>query len=421
MAAISFLYRSTLPEANLKLRLFYRLDGKRFNIEVDTKVKVTQLYWDKYHTAKRIGDVSIKNKQAEVLKAINEIENFVIEKVESTDTALLTKPWLVDVLEGFYKQEKKLVKQKESYFLNDWFDRYIEDRRADASLSTLKKANVVKQLLIRLQKEKKRKLQVKDIDVKFKKNFEQYCFENGYSQNTVARTMVFIKTVCNHAKIYDVPVSNTIDLFKTKREKVKSIFLDEDEIKLIEKMDALEGLLEDSKDWLLISCYTGQRVSDFMRFTKDMIRYQKGKDGQLKPFIEFSQQKTKKLMSIPLSKKVLAILAKRDGDFPTSISDQKYNEFIKDVCELAKIDNLVEGSKKIEIEKGIWRKVTSVYKKHELVSSHIGRRSFATNNYGKIPTVLLMNMTGHGSESMFLTYIGKGSNDLAMELSEYFD
>ncbi|WP_156424163.1 hypothetical protein [Myroides odoratus] len=68
-----------------------------------------------------------------------------------------------------------------------------------------------------------------------------------------------------------------------------------------------------------------------------------------------------------------------------------------------------------------WRIDKGMFKKHELVTSHIGRRSFATNNYGKIPTVFLMNMTGHSTEQMFLKYIGKGSNDIAMELSEYFD
>lgn len=421
MAAITFLYRSTLPEAKLKIRLFYSLDKKKQNIEVFTKIKVTKVYWEKYHVAKRISDVSMKNMQAQVIRSCNDIENYIIDKVESVEVAVLSKDWLEDVVEQYYKQEKKIVKQKEPEFLDHWFDRYMIDRRLDASIATIKKAHVIKQLILRFQKDKKRKLNVRDVDVKFRRVFEEYCLQNGYSQNTISRTMVFIKTVCNHAKIFDVEISSTIDLFKTKREKVKNIYLDEREIELLEQMEPLSETLENAKDWLLISCYTGQRVSDFMRFDKNMIRYQKGRDGALKAFIEFGQQKTKKLMSIPLSSKVMSILDKRNGEFPIAISDQKYNDFIKEVCMTAGIDNLVEGSKKVKLKSGDWRKVSGVYKKWELVSSHIGRRSFATNNYGKIPTVFLMNMTGHGSESMFLTYIGKGSNDIAMELSEYFD
>jgi hypothetical protein len=55
-----------------------------------------------------------------------------------------------------------------------------------------------------------------------------------------------------------------------------------------------------------------------------------------------------------------------------------------------------------------------------LVSSHIGRRSFATNNYGRIPTSLLINVTGHSTEGMFLEYIGKSNTEKAIQLAEYF-
>ena len=38
------------------------------------------------------------------------------------------------------------------------------------------------------------------------------------------------------------------------------------------------------------------------------------------------------------------------------------------------------------------------------------RRSFATNFFGKIPTPILMNMTGHSRETTFMSYIGKDQN-----------
>ena len=48
--------------------------------------------------------------------------------------------------------------------------------------------------------------------------------------------------------------------------------------------------------------------------------------------------------------------------------------------------------------------------KYEFVTSHIMRRSFASNYYGKIETPLLMNITGNTKESTFLTYIGTHQN-----------
>ena len=110
-------------------------------------------------------------------------------------------------------------------------------------------------------------------------------------------------------------------------------------------------------------------------------------------------------------------MKKYNGNFPRKISDQKYNEHIKKVCEAAEINEPTHG---IKFDHETKAKVEKEYAKWELVSSHIGRRSFATNNYGKIPTSFLMYITGHTTEAMFLTYIGKSNKDIAMELTNYF-
>jgi integrase len=124
-------------------------------------------------------------------------------------------------------------------------------------------------------------------------------------------------------------------------------------------------------------------------------------------------------MAIPLSKKVVAILKKRGGEFPRQISDQRYNDYIKEVCKLAELNEKIKGSKS-KTEKKITRKESGIFEKWELVTSHIGRRSFATNNYGRIPTSLLINVTGHSTETMFLEYIGKTETEKAIQLAEYF-
>lgn len=52
---------------------------------------------------------------------------------------------------------------------------------------------------------------------------------------------------------------------------------------------------------------------------------------------------------------------------------------------------------------------------------HIGRRSFATNFYGKIPTPLLMEATGHTTENVFLKYINPVDENRVISLSNYFN
>ena len=112
----------------------------------------------------------------------------------------------------------------------------------------------------------------------------------------------------------------------------------------------------------------------------------------------------------------MSILERRKGNFPRKISDQKYNEYIKEIAKEAGLTKLVDGAKQDAETK---RKVFGKFPKWELVTSHIGRRSYATNNYGIIPTRLIMTMTGHKSEKEFLKYIGKSETSMAMQLAEY--
>ena len=81
---------------------------------------------------------------------------------------------------------------------------------------------------------------------------------------------------------------------------------------------------------------------------------------------------------------------------------------------MAQINEKIEGKVATVTDLGV-RKVTGVYPKWQLITSHVGRRSFATNFYGKLPTSYIKDITGHGTEAMLLKYIGKTSKDTAVE------
>ena len=74
---------------------------------------------------------------------------------------------------------------------------------------------------------------------------------------------------------------------------------------------------------------------------------------------------------------------------------------------MAGIDQIIKGNKMCSITK---RVELGIYPKYELIASHAMRRSFATNYLGKIPTPILMEITGHSRESTFLSYIGENPN-----------
>ena len=410
MASIYLLLQSKKSPAVIYIRL---RDGRTLDIKAKTNFHIDPINWDDAEqrpTKKALKDIHIANLDTDLatLKTdlLKEYNNSKGKKVVDAD-------WLRNFINPPQEQEKHPDK------LVDYIDTFIEFKKADVKSSTVTKCNVIKHLLMRYEKETKTTLYIRDIDAKFKMDFEKYCIKVGYAPNTTARNIRFIKTFCRHAKANGVETHYQLDSIKAKYHKVENIYLDEKEIAAIEKIESkklTEGL-ENARDWLLISCYCGQRVSDFLRFDKSMIRYEKNKAGELKPLIEFTQVKTEKIMTIPLHKKIIEIMKKYDGNFPRKISDQKYNEHIKKVCEAAEINQPTHGTL---FDHKIKEKVTKDYPKHLMVSSHIGRRSFATNNYGKIPTSFLMYITGHTTEAMFLTYIGKSNKDIAMELTNYF-
>lgn len=140
----------------------------------------------------------------------------------------------------------------------------------------------------------------------------------------------------------------------------------------------------------MLGCLIGQRGGDLLNITNDNIKSLNG----IK-IIELKQQKTGKLVAIPLLPEALEII---ENGLPYKISLPRYNEYIKDVCEIAEINEPITAR-----IKETSRNATTIetHPKYKFITSHIARRSFATNFYGRIPTPVLMNITGHGTEQVF--------------------
>jgi integrase len=163
--------------------------------------------------------------------------------------------------------------------------------------------------------------------------------------------------------------------------------------------------LDRVRDLFLVGCWTGLRFSDFTRINKNNIK---------KDRIEITTQKTNTKIIIPIFKIVRAILFKYNGDLPRAISNQKMNEYLKDICKL--IPELNVPSEKSLTKGGL--KVVENKLKYELVQCHTARRSFATNMYlDNLQIYHIMGITGHQTEKQFLRYI-KMTNDESANVIE---
>jgi integrase len=225
----------------------------------------------------------------------------------------------------------------------------------------------------------------------------------GYSVNNAGLQLKLLKMVCKQAERNGVEVhsyTRHIESF-TQRSKDRILHtLSFDEIERIKNLTGLPSTLENTRRWILIGLFIGQRVSDLLKLTSQNIR-----KAEVGVYVDLLQQKTEKYVTIGVvDAKVIQIL---EDYFPYAISAQQFNKQIKQICQLASITEMVKGYKTCEKTR---RRKLGVYPKYSLISSHDLRRSFATNYFGKIPTPILMQITGHSKETTFLSYIGAQVN-----------
>jgi integrase len=159
--------------------------------------------------------------------------------------------------------------------------------------------------------------------------------------------------------------------------------------------------LENVRSWLIIGFWIGQRVSDLLTLTPHQLR--PAPNGGL--YVDIYQQKTGKKVTVGvIDPLVLNVLRHR---FPKKLLPQRFNKYLKIVLQKAGINEMVTGFK---FNSSPQRKELGIFPKYYVISSHDLRRSFATNFFGKIPTPILMNMTGHAKESTFMVYINRDPN-----------
>jgi integrase len=259
---------------------------------------------------------------------------------------------------------------------------------------------------------KSKKVLIKNVNLKFAEQYKSWLFSQKYSINYIGKNIDNLKTICIDAFKNDIETSTQLKNIKSISEHKapdQIIYLSEDEQELITNAPLIREALINARKWLLLGCLIGQRGGDLLNITVKNIKELNGMK-----IIELKQQKTGKLVAIPLLPEALEII---ESGLPYKISLPRYNEYIKDVCQEAGINEMLTGR-----IKETSRSATTIQTKpkYKFITSHVSRRSFATNFYGRIPTPVLMNITAHGTEKMFLSYIGKTTYDNAYQMLEYF-
>lgn len=429
MATTKFLLRKEGENCNIYIRLSIDRNNvfkRKTNYIINSKNWKYDTKFNKsgekttYNTGypKQTSD-ELKKLKLNLEKLKTEIEERL--NVATTEGILISGYWLEEQINEFQERHKKEDPDR----LINHFQAYIDNlptnrsgkKKKPVKQSTITKYSTIKKKLINFEKYRKRNILIKDVDLKFRNDLIKYFREvEKLSSNTIGRYITFIKTVCNNAKIYGIKTHSQLEAFKGYTDEASKIYLSFEELEKIEQAKFIREALENAKDWLIIGCYIGQRVSDVLDLTKENIIYKNGLE-----LLSFRQKKTNKNIIIPIPPKIKQILSKRNGEFPRHISATKFNKHIKDVAKLAGINEMTEGAKNSEIEEKLYRKKYGKFPKYELMTSHVMRRSFATNYYGEMPTALIISITGHSTEEQYLEYVGKPPIDNAQIIADYWN
>lgn len=234
----------------------------------------------------------------------------------------------------------------------------------------------------------------------------------NYSKNSIGGFIKNIKVFMNEA--VDRNLTKNLEYrnrkFKVIEEQVDKIYLTQKELlKIYElKLAGFYQKYDRVRDLFIVACYTGLRFSDLIQVKPENII----SDGSQ---IKIKTEKTGELVIIPLHTLVKAIIKKYDGNLPSAITNQQMNKYLKEIAELAEISETINTT----ITRG-GKTEHEISKKSDLVTTHTARRSFATNAFlMDVPTISIMKITGHKTESSFMKYIRISQEENANKLTNH--
>ena len=332
MASVKF-YLSK-PEATSS-SIFFRLNYGAFKF-VNGNKKYLPL---QYHTDEVINPAFWNSKKGEAkqiskfpqypefnarLNNIRDVALNMLRKLKN-DGINLSNDVLRKELDAIFKKYKDQTIKSTEMELMSFIQHFIKTSTKTAG--TKKNYNQMLKNLQEYEQQKKTKLTFDRIDIDFYNEFVLFLQSKNYSPNTVGTRIKVLKTFMNEA--YERNLHKNMDYkkraFSKPTEDTKNIYLNESELIAIYKLDLSNNKKYDNvRDWFLIGAYTGLRYSDLGRLSKDNI-----KDGS----IEIKTKKTSKNVVIPLHTIVKSILEKHNYDLPKVISNQKFNEYIKEVAQ----------------------------------------------------------------------------------------
>ncbi len=392
------------------IMMSFAYHGKRVRYSSQQKIKTKDWNDNKREVRQSYENYAFLNQHLKTLS--NKVDEYYLEY--KTKGIIPTPKQLREKLDIYNNRAKEV--QKLTLF--EFIESYLVEIKGKRAVSTIKSHRKIFNHLKKYAKSRNRTLDFEDIDLEFYHDYLDYLYEapNMFGLNTAGDHIKHIKTFLGVAteKGINTNLKFRGKLFKKPSEETTAIYLNVDELGLIYNLQLEKfSRLDNVRDLFIVGCYTGLRFGDFSRLTNDNILERRDNDGRPYRVLRVFTNKTGATVEVPLTPHVKAIFEKHSLGkgyvIPRSISNQKMNEYLKELGQIAGLTERVlkaksKGGKRIEVSK----------KKYELISTHTARRSFATNAFlAGVPTISIMKITGHKTEKAFMKYIKISEEDNA--------
>ncbi len=347
-----------------------------------------------------------KGKVPQVVKQkMNRIELVISDRI--SDLKLGNKTPTLREIEQLIIAETKSNRKPDSDKLGDSLLRFIELIEQKKLLNKEKPysfASVTnyKALHYWIKDDALNNVKLNDITVQDIEGIKHRLITKGRSQNTIKSYVTHMRTFLKRTKELGWHV-NTVHSDKRLQvswEKIETkIYLSEKEIEAIHKLIVKGYSREALKDMLVFGCDVGQRLSDLVLMTP------KSRVGDK---LILNNKKTGITVVIPLKKRAIEIWDKYDGKLPYGNIDSfnaRLQMFFRHIATYHPKMSMYNEERMYAVTQG-GKKQQYYYPLHKLISSHIMRRSFATNAYlAGVPIPAIMKITGHLEISTFMKYI----------------
>ena len=404
---------------NVPIRMRVNFASKR--IEFTTGYRIDSAKWDADKQRVKNG-CSNKLKQsaseinASLLEYYTEIQS-IFKRFEVEDV-MPTPEQIKEAFNALHKPVSEEPKPKKEALPCDFFqvfDDFVEDcgRQNNWTDSTFEKFAAVKNHLTNFREG----LTFEFFDERGLNDYVGYLRDVKEMRNTtIGKQLSFLKWFLRWAFRKGVHQNNAYDSYKPKLKSTqkKIIFLTWEELNKLREFEipAAKQALDRVRDVFLFQCFTGLRYSDVFNLRRSDIK------GD---HIEVTTVKTSDSLIIELNNHSKAILDKykdvafEDDKVLPVITNQKMNDYLKELAELAGIDEPVRqtyyrGNERID----------EVTPKYALLGTHAGRRTFICNALALgIPPQVVMKWTGHSDYKAMKPYIDIADDIKANAMSKF--